>query len=52
MPCISTGIYGYPNLPAAHVAISTARTYLEDPDTASQVIYVFRLATTFLQESD
>ena len=36
-PCISTGIYGYPNLPAAHVAIGTARKFLEDADTASQV---------------
>ncbi|XP_056632403.1 macro domain-containing protein CT2219-like [Diorhabda sublineata] len=28
-PCISTGIYGYPNLPAAHVAAYTIRKYLE-----------------------
>ncbi|XP_066145594.1 macro domain-containing protein PG1779-like isoform X1 [Euwallacea fornicatus] len=28
-PCISTGIYGYPNEPASHVAIYTARKFLE-----------------------
>lgn len=28
-PCISTGIYGYPNLPAAHVAAYTVRKHLE-----------------------
>lgn len=28
-PCISTGIYGYPNLSAAHVAAYTIRKYLE-----------------------
>lgn len=29
-PCISTGIYGYPNLSAAHVASYTIRKYLEE----------------------
>jgi len=28
-PCISTGVYGYPNLNAAHVAIKTIRKLLE-----------------------
>lgn len=28
-PCISTGIYGYPQLPAAHVAAYTVRKHLE-----------------------
>lgn len=28
-PCISTGIYGYPNEAASHVASSTVRTFLE-----------------------
>ncbi len=34
-PCISTGIYGYENLPAAHVALETVRKFLED--SSSQV---------------
>ena len=29
-PCISTGVYGYPNENAAHVALKTVRTWLED----------------------
>ncbi|KAL3269539.1 hypothetical protein HHI36_008605 [Cryptolaemus montrouzieri] len=29
-PCISTGIYGYPNLPAAHAAAYQVRKFLED----------------------
>ncbi|KAI9327487.1 hypothetical protein BDR26DRAFT_912835 [Obelidium mucronatum] len=28
-PCISTGIYGYPNEPAAHVALRSVREFLE-----------------------
>jgi len=28
-PCISTGVYGYPNQNAAEVALKTARTFLE-----------------------
>ncbi|KAI8917408.1 hypothetical protein BC831DRAFT_485069 [Entophlyctis helioformis] len=31
-PCISTGIYGYPNVPAAHVALKTIREWLEADD--------------------
>ncbi|XP_060528866.1 macro domain-containing protein CT2219-like [Cylas formicarius] len=29
-PCISTGIYGYPNLQASHVAAYTVRKFLEE----------------------
>ena len=29
--CISTGIYGYPEVPACHVALRTAREWLEEP---------------------
>ncbi|KAI1295392.1 ADP-ribose glycohydrolase MACROD2 [Halotydeus destructor] len=28
-PCVSTGIYGYPNEKAAHVCLKTSRTWLE-----------------------
>lgn len=36
-PCISTGVYGYPNEKAAHVALSTARDWLETDDNAHKV---------------
>ena len=29
-PCISTGVYGYPNDEAAHVALSTVRSFLSE----------------------
>ena len=35
--CISTGIYGYPNQQAAHVALWTVRMWLEMPGNASKV---------------
>ncbi|XP_064484503.1 macro domain-containing protein CT2219-like isoform X2 [Ornithodoros turicata] len=36
-PCISTGVYHYPNKAAAHVALSTTREWLEVEDNASKV---------------
>jgi TATA box-binding protein-associated factor RNA polymerase I subunit A len=36
-PCISTGIYGYPNDDAARVAMETVRKWLEKGDNAEQV---------------
>jgi len=39
-PCISTGIYGYPVRPAAHVAVSTVRTHLEKyPHDVDRVVF-------------
>lgn len=39
-PCISTGIYGYPQLPAAHVAAYTVRKHLESRgDKVVRVIF-------------
>nr|CAH7721504.1 unnamed protein product [Callosobruchus chinensis] len=39
-PCISTGIYGYPNLPAAHVAAYAVRKHLEAyGDQVDRVIF-------------
>ncbi|KAJ3028681.1 UNVERIFIED_CONTAM: O-acetyl-ADP-ribose deacetylase macrod2 [Siphonaria sp. JEL0065] len=31
-PCISTGVYGYPNKSAAHIALNTVREFLESED--------------------
>ncbi|TPX65502.1 hypothetical protein SpCBS45565_g05162 [Spizellomyces sp. 'palustris'] len=36
-PCISTGIYGYPNRPAAKVALGTVRSWLETDNNAEKV---------------
>lgn len=39
-PCIATGIYGYPNLAAAHVAASEVREYLEShADDVDRIIF-------------
>ena len=41
-PCISTGIYGYPNMNAAIVALKTIRKWLEDSknsDAADKIIF-------------
>ena len=46
--CISTGIYGYPNWKAAHVALRTVRMWLETPGNASKVDLV--LFCTFLDK--
>ena len=37
-PCISTGIYGYPNIGAAHVALKTVREWLEQKQENSDSI--------------
>lgn len=39
-PCISTGIYGYPNESAAHTALYTVRKFLEaNGDSVNRVIF-------------
>lgn len=38
-PCISTGIYGYPQRPAAKVALSTVKKFLLDNKDAVRHIY-------------
>lgn len=39
-PCISTGIYGYPLIPAAHVAAIQVRTFLEEnTNSVDRVIF-------------
>eukprot|EP01127_Copromyxa_protea_P022496 TRINITY_DN8087_c0_g1_i2.p1 TRINITY_DN8087_c0_g1~~TRINITY_DN8087_c0_g1_i2.p1 ORF type:complete len:778 (+),score=195.79 TRINITY_DN8087_c0_g1_i2:18-2351(+) len=44
--CISTGIYGYPNEPAAKVALKTVRTFLQEKENYSKfdrIIFVMFL---------
>jgi len=36
-PCISTGVYGYPNENAAHVALSTVRNWLDNSQYSKEV---------------
>ena len=38
-PCISTGVYGYPPLQAAHIAVSIVRDFLRSPISIRQVIF-------------
>ncbi|XP_001607170.2 macro domain-containing protein CT2219 isoform X2 [Nasonia vitripennis] len=45
-PCISTGIYGYPQRPAAKVALSTVKKFLQaNPDSIDRVIFCLFLKT-------
>ncbi|KAK9294327.1 hypothetical protein QLX08_011008 [Tetragonisca angustula] len=45
-PCISTGIYGYPQKPAAKVALSTVKKFLLDnKDSVDRVIFCLFLKT-------
>ncbi|XP_017268481.1 ADP-ribose glycohydrolase MACROD2 isoform X2 [Kryptolebias marmoratus] len=47
-PCISTGIYGYPNEPAADVALNTVKKWIEEnPDKITRVIFCVFLETDF-----
>ena len=38
-PCISTGVYGYPNEPAARVAVKTVMDFLGEHEEISLVIF-------------
>ncbi|KAM3962062.1 macro domain-containing protein RSc0334 [Aphomia sociella] len=38
-PCISTGIYGFPNRLAAHIALRTARKFLETNENVDRIIF-------------
>ncbi|XP_063994197.1 ADP-ribose glycohydrolase MACROD2-like isoform X2 [Diachasmimorpha longicaudata] len=45
-PCISTGVYGYPQRPAADVAINTVKSFLqENADKIDRVIFCLFLQT-------
>ncbi|KAJ0170470.1 hypothetical protein K1T71_013841 [Dendrolimus kikuchii] len=43
-PCISTGIYGFPNRLAAHIALRTARKFLEKNPDMERIIFCTFLA--------
>ncbi|XP_029691344.1 ADP-ribose glycohydrolase MACROD2 isoform X2 [Takifugu rubripes] len=48
-PCISTGIYGFPNDPAADIALSTVKRWIKDnPDKITRVIFCVFLETDFV----
>ncbi|CDS43211.1 MACRO domain containing protein 2 [Echinococcus multilocularis] len=38
-PCIATGVYGFPNAPAAQIAVKTVWDYLEKHDDIERVIF-------------
>ncbi|KAL0810501.1 hypothetical protein ABMA28_010624 [Loxostege sticticalis] len=38
-PCIATGIYGFPNRLAAHIALRTARKFLEANEDMERIIF-------------
>lgn len=38
-PAISTGVYGYPKEPAAHIAVSTTAGFLKESDFPEKVIF-------------
>lgn len=44
-PCISTGIYGYPQRPAAKVALSTVKKFLHENKDVDRVIFCLFLKT-------
>uniref|UniRef100_A0A4W6BVJ6 Macro domain-containing protein n=1 Tax=Lates calcarifer TaxID=8187 RepID=A0A4W6BVJ6_LATCA len=47
-PCISTGIYGFPNDPAADIALNTVKSWIEEnPDKITRVIFCVFLETDF-----
>ncbi|XP_076018301.1 ADP-ribose glycohydrolase MACROD2 isoform X2 [Genypterus blacodes] len=47
-PCISTGIYGFPNEPAADIALKTVKSWIGDnPDKITRVIFCVFLETDF-----
>ncbi|XP_026209401.1 ADP-ribose glycohydrolase MACROD2 isoform X3 [Anabas testudineus] len=47
-PCISTGIYGFPNEPAAGIALKTVKNWIkENPDEITRVIFCVFLDNDF-----
>lgn len=52
-PCISTGVYGYPQDQAARIAVETVKGYIkENPDALQEIIFVtFRKSDYRIYES-
>lgn len=48
-PCISTGIYGYPQRPAAKVALSTVKNFLLENKDVRLHICTFSLKIIFFE---
>lgn len=48
-PCISTGIYGYPQNAAAHVALASVRDWLRTADNAA---HIDRIVFVIFMQSD
>ncbi|XP_061692372.1 ADP-ribose glycohydrolase MACROD2 isoform X2 [Syngnathoides biaculeatus] len=47
-PCISTGIYGFPNEPAGDIALNTVKSWIEEnPNTITRVVFCVFLETDF-----
>lgn len=46
-PCISTGAYGFPNQPAAQIAVSTVNDFLRSSANLDKVIYCCYLYKDF-----
>ncbi|KAM6922759.1 ADP-ribose glycohydrolase MACROD2 isoform 3-T3 [Lycodopsis pacificus] len=47
-PCISTGIFGFPNEPAADIALNTVKSWIEEnPDKITRVIFCVFLENDF-----
>ncbi|KAL6427349.1 hypothetical protein ACFW04_008723 [Cataglyphis niger] len=44
-PCISTGIYGYPQRPAAKIALSTVKKFLHENKNVDRIIFCLFLKT-------
>lgn len=38
-PAISTGIFGFPIQPAAEIAVSTARTFIQEPTSLKEILF-------------
>ncbi len=47
-PCISTGVYGYPNQAAAEIALQAVRSFLLTPTSLESIIFCCYLSQDFL----
>jgi O-acetyl-ADP-ribose deacetylase (regulator of RNase III) len=47
-PCISTGVYGYPNQPAAEIALSTVKDFSHSNSVLDEVIFCCYMEKDFV----